>query len=351
MHQTEVLLGIAVKKQTAYATALADSDISKIVLFNSPDITSHEATVIDDVDKLGKGHDWATEQQLESLATKRNFSWDANSLNLPWALGLQLGAVTTTVAEASKAWQHVFKYIDAVSSGRQNPVTSIIEKVGGWETRKIPSLAGNTLKLSGELEKRIKLEFGMIGSGQILTSAITAPSGNPVATCYFINQMCVLSLGNKGGGLTDAGADFHSWEVELNNNLQEALGYYPNSGFNTSGDPTSGAIKGRCEFGKRTCVLRLKIRVKTGSTVHAQLLAGTHLAATIVATGPLVPTAATAKYSFTLDFKDFTYKTMSVETVGDGILVFSLEATPMYDATNVGPLAATVVTDQQSFLA
>ena len=77
MHQNEILVGIGTKKQTNYATALADGDIDKVVVFNSPDITSHEATKITDAEKLGKGHDFITEVQTESFAVNRKFDFDA----------------------------------------------------------------------------------------------------------------------------------------------------------------------------------------------------------------------------------------------------------------------------------
>lgn len=352
MHQNEILVAISTNRQSDYATALGDTAIDKVVTFNSADVASHDATQITDEDKLGKGHDFPTEIQIESLDTKRNFSWDANSLNLPWALGFGLGSVVTTEVETGKVYSHVFKMSDPASTARQNPVTSIIEKIGAFETRKVPSLAVASVKLSGELKKRISLEVGLTGSGRILTSGVTAPTTDPATASYFTTAMCVLSMGLKGGSLTDAGADFHNFEVEINNNLQEELGYYPGSGFNTDGDPSTGAVRGRLEHGKRTVAMKLGVRVKSGSLVHQQLIAGTRLAMTLVATGAHIPGAQAAnKYGFTLDIPDFAYKTMSIGQVGDGILLFTLEALPFYAAANLGSIKATVINDIASFLA
>src|SRR5689334_8053667 len=108
MHETEILVGIGTKKQTDYATALIDADIDKIVVFNSPDITSHEAAKITDAEKLGKGHDFITEVQTESFTVNRKFDFDANTLNLPWSLGWILGSVATT-GSAAAGYSHVFK--------------------------------------------------------------------------------------------------------------------------------------------------------------------------------------------------------------------------------------------------
>jgi len=198
MHQTEIFIAVSTKRQADFLTPLADNDIDKILVFNSPDLGTHDAVFITDEDKLGKGHDFATEVQIESLTTQRTFQFDANSLNLPWALAFALGSVATVEIEAGVAYSHVFKYSDPITTARQNPVTSIKERVGGFERRKLPSLAVNTLTLSGELEKRIRLELAMIGSGRVISGGVTPPSGSPFLTSYFINQMLKLEIGNFG---------------------------------------------------------------------------------------------------------------------------------------------------------
>lgn len=350
MHQTEILVGIGTKKQTDYATALIDADIDKIVVFNSADISSHDATKITDADKLGKGHDFITETQTESFAVKRKFDFDANSLNLPWALGWMLGSVATS-GSAAAGYSHVFKMSDPVATGRQNPVTSIIEKIGGFETRKVPSLAGGKLTLSGELEKRLKLVIDLMGSGKITTSGITAPTGAPYPTTYFINQMLKLEIGPTGGALADIADAWHGWSLEIDNNLQEKLGFFPGSGFNTPADTLSGAIGGRMEYGRRVATLKLDIRVKTGSTQHTELINSTLLAAKITATGAPIPgSTGPVASQFILDFPKYAYRTMEINTVGDGILKFDLAVDLFYATANLGPFVATVKNDVAAFL-
>ena len=469
MHQTEILVALSTKKQVAYATPLGDSDCDKIVTFNTLAITDHDATQISDAEKLGKGHDFTTELQMESFKTPRSFQWDANSFNLPWVLAFGLGEATPTEVDAGKAWSHVFKASDPVANARQNPVTSILEKVGPWQTRKVPSLAVGSFKLSGELEKRLQLECVLQGSGRIITTEVTPPSGSPFVTSYFINQMNKLEIGPTGGSLTDIAADWHAWELQWNNNLQVDLSYYPGSGFQ-GGDPAhstltgvatqpaindtvvidgvtyrwvdvltqardvfrnsnlanslinlkkainleagagvayeattpphptvivsaisgttievtaiqggaagnaitttetgtaltwdggtladgtdsplSGAVSGRMEYGRRTCTLTLRIRVRSGSAAHQQLIQGTQLAAKITAAGAYIPTS-TQRYGFILDFPKYQYKTLKVTAVGDGFLVFDLEIDPFYNSSNQGPFLATVVNDVAAFL-
>ena len=348
-HKVERLLAISVHKQTDYATALADAAIDKILLPNSYDL-KHEPVQITDEDKIGKGHDWATEIQLESWNTELSIDHDANSLILPWLLGLYFGPPNTTVVQASKAWQHVFKYSDRVAAASQDPVTSIIDKMGGFRTAKAPSMAMDVLTLSGELEKRIKATATLVGSGMLSTGA-TAPTGAPAVTSIFINQMLKLEIGPVGGSFAEVAARWHNWQLQGNKNIQRDSGFYPGSGFLTTGDASSGAIRGRAEYGKRRAALTLGLRVQTGSTEYSELKAATRLKAKITATGASIPTTSPdVKFSFILEFPNYAYKVLSIAEIGDGIELFNLESLLFYDATAIGDMTATVVTNEAEFM-
>lgn len=475
MHITEVLVALSKKRQVDYSTPLADADCDQVVTFNTPTVTTHDATQISDRTKFGKGHDFTTAVQLESFKTQRVFNFDADSLNLPWALGIMLGDVTTTNIDVGASYQHVFKFSDRPSVGGQNPRTSIIEKIGNWETRKVPSLTGSSLRLVGELEKRITSELTLQGSGRIITEGVIAPSFSAlVPTRIFINQMNLFELGEFAGSLSDQGADFHGWELNINNALQVDLSYYPGSGFQDQGlgakatgtwtgtatpanndtinlgattytwvtslgaantvliggnlataltnlaaaingsagagtiygtgtvantsasasasgntliataltagtagntiattdtsaagnwgaatllggvapgvvDRESGAVSGRMEYGMRTVDLTMRIRVRAGSPVHTQLIKGTPMKAKLTCTGNRI-TGTTTPYTFILDFKKFSYRTMAVETVGDGILLFTLASEVFYTQADQGPFLATVITNIDEIL-
>jgi hypothetical protein len=57
-----------------------------------------------------------------------------------------------------------------------------------------------------------------------------------------------------------------SFETSWKNNIRMDAGFYPGSGFQTSGDATTGAIRGRLEFGNRAGALKFVVRFDHNST-------------------------------------------------------------------------------------
>ena len=57
-----------------------------------------------------------------------------------------------------------------------------------------------------------------------------------------------------------------SLETRWKNNIRMDAGFFPGSGFQTAGDATTGAIRGRLEFGNRAGALKFVARFDHNST-------------------------------------------------------------------------------------
>ena len=117
-----------------------------------------------------------------------------------------------------------------------------------------------------------------------------------------------------------------SLETSWKNNIRMDAGFYPGSGFQTPGDATTGAIRGRLEFGNRAGALKFVARFDHNSTELALLKAQT--------TG----TAVIHLQFDTNNSLDITWQKVAFATaeVGetDQIVTVAVECTPIYDTTN-----------------
>ncbi len=124
----------------------------------------------------------------------------------------------------------------------------------------------------------------------------------------------------------DSGGHVVLIETGWKNNVRMDAGFYPGSGFQTAGDATSGAIRGRLEFGNRQGTLRFTAKFENASTELTKLKN---------------QSTGTAVLSLTYDANnslEMTWHKISFATaeVGetDGIVTVAVECLPMYDAAN-----------------
>ena len=67
-----------------------------------------------------------------------------------------------------------------------------------------------------------------------------------------------------------------SLETSWKNNIRMDAGFFPGSGFQTPGDATTGAIRGRLEFGNRQGTLKFVARFDNNSTELTQAQGADH---------------------------------------------------------------------------
>ena len=103
-------------------------------------------------------------------------------------------------------------------------------------------------------------------------------------------------------------------------------GFYPGSGFQTSGDATTGAIRGRLEFGNRAGALKFVARFDHNSTELTLLKAQTTGTA-------VIHLQFDANNSLDITWQKVAFATAEVGET-DTIVTVAVEATPIYDTTN-----------------
>lgn len=122
----------------------------------------------------------------------------------------------------------------------------------------------------GEANSKIAIE--MVGSGKITDSATGVTM--PVAQTEKLLSAASLTLSINGVDYV-TNKNIVSLEAGWKNNLRVGSGFYPGSGFQTAGDGSTGAIRGRLEFGNRQGNLRFVARFMIGSDEYTKLKAQT----------------------------------------------------------------------------
>jgi hypothetical protein len=173
----------------------------------------------------------------------------------------------------------------------------------------------------GRANSKLSVEF--VGSGKVTDSAtgITMPA----ATSEKLLPSASLTLTINGVDYV-TNKNIVSLETGWKNNIRMDSGFFPGSGFQTAGDGSTGAIRGRLEFGNRAGNLRFVARFENGSAEYTKLKA---------------QTTGTAVIHLQFDVNnalDLTWQKVAFQTVEigetDGILTVAVECTPMYDASN-----------------
>jgi len=184
----------------------------------------------------------------------------------------------------------------------------------------------------GRANSKINVEF--VGSGKL-----PSPSGITLPAATVEKLLPAASL-----GLTICGVDYVtgknivSLEFGGKNNIRLDSGFFPGSGFQEEGDATSGAIRGRLEYGNRQFHLKFVARFAHGSTELARLKSQ--------ATGTaVIGLAYDTDHQLTVTYHKVAFAVAEVGET-DGIVTVSVECTPLYDPANgVITAAAQCATD------
>jgi hypothetical protein len=240
----ELQVAISRTAQTAIDTPSAD-----LVRFNttSDDMADWEPMVEDDADEIGKGHEFAEESFLTSYKVSKKLQCynSAEAFSIAAAFGLGSGNAgtytpidpITNVHEIELPWMTV---LEGVRKGGTAPVLNraftgmVVDK---W----------NFTLAKGAGRANSKIEIDLVGTGRVdQASALAMPAKTPVHLLHAASLTCSINGTDYITAKTFESAQF-TWD----NNLRE--GYFPGSGFQIPGDPTSGQVMGRMEFGKRKC--------------------------------------------------------------------------------------------------
>jgi hypothetical protein len=103
-------------------------------------------------------------------------------------------------------------------------------------------------------------------------------------------------------------------------------GFYPGSGFQSTGDATTGAIRGRLEFGNRQGSLKFVARFDSSSAEYAKLKAQTTGTA-------VIHLQYDANNSLDLTWQRIAFSMVEIGET-DQFATVAVDCVPQYDATN-----------------
>jgi len=322
-----VLICFGKQKQTDIATANTVGQMWRLRKLNAQ-LANPKLNTENDADEYGKGHEFAS----QSFQT----SWDAGSTLekylsaeiAAWAMAFSLGKVVKSGAAPDFTYTCT-PLFPANGDAAELPYFSFVEQIRPGAGAVLDRMAvgcaieGWTISIGsgpGRANSKINVEF--VGSGKSTEpSAIVVPA----TTLEKLLPSASLALTINGVNYVSS-KNIVSLETSWKNNLLLDAGFFPGSGFQTAGDATSGAIRGRLEFGKRQGTLKFVARFENGSTELTKLKSQT--------TGTAVISLAyDANNSLELTWHKVSFATVEIGET-DGIVTVAVECLPMYDATN-----------------
>jgi hypothetical protein len=157
------------KRQSAYPVPNPAADIDQSHPFEGTDIGDHTVNMVDNAALYGKGHEFATRIYLLSWDSRFRRQCFLTTKIAGWGFAFHCGKCTTTPLTAP-AFQHVYEYQDPngagyYGSGRQLPVTTIIERVTSGMVRRFPSMLVSAIELSGAMNDFCRIAMDLVGSG------------------------------------------------------------------------------------------------------------------------------------------------------------------------------------------
>jgi hypothetical protein len=323
----ELLIGFGFGKQTDIATANAAITMWRLRKLNASMANPKLATE-NDAAEYGKGHEFAT----QTFKT----SWDvAGSLEKylgaeigAWAMCFGLGKVIKSGTTPNFIYTCA-PLMPSNGDATELPYFSFVEQIrpgGGVVLDRMAvgcAVEGWTISIGsgpGRANSKITVEF--VGAGKYTEpSAITLPA----QTVEKLLPSASLAVSINGVDYV-TNKNIISLETTWKNNIRLDSGFFPGSGFQTPADGTTGAIRGRLEFGNRVGTMKFVARFDNTSTEYAKLKA---------------QTTGTAVMTLTYDVNNspqITWQKMAFATVEitetDQFATVAVECTPIYDATN-----------------
>lgn len=322
----ETLIGFGKGKQTDIATANLVANVWRMNKLNAA-LANQKLNTEDDAAEIGKGHEFATQVFKTSWDVTGQIEKYCSSDFLAWVMAFGLGKVVKS--GSSPNFTYTCTPLNTSTDGIELPYFSFIEQIRPGGSSIVDRMAVGcaiedfTVTIgSGPGRANSKVIVNFVSSG-----ILTEPSGITIPAAITEKLLPSASL-----GLTVIGTDYValknivSLDFGWKSNLAVNEGFFPGSGFQSSGDAASGAIRGRLEIGNRQPTLKFVARFDHGSGELAALKAQT--------TGTVVASLTyDANNSLTVTFQKVSFKTAEV-TDTNGLVTVTVECDPQYDPTN-----------------
>jgi hypothetical protein len=248
-----------------------DAASSDLVRFNttSDDLADVEFVIEDDAKEIGKGHEfpentfptaWKVTKKVQCYLTAESFGIFGS-----FALGTGDAGTYSPIDPLTNVNEIELPHmtvLEAIRKGGTNPILN----------RALLACVVDKFKImlaKGAGRANAKLEADLIGSGKHDdASSLTMPDKTPVHLLPAASLTCVIN-----GTDYTAGKTFESFDFQWDNNVRD--GFFPGSGFQIDGDPTSGQVQGRMEYGDRAMTSSYVARYQANSTELVKLNAQT----------------------------------------------------------------------------
>ena len=322
----ETLIGWGFRKQTDIATANLTAGIWRLGKLNA-ELSPPRLNTEDDAEEMGKGHEFATQNFKTFWDTNGRIEKYLSSDFAAWAMAFALGKVVKSGTTPN--FTYTCTPLNGVTDGIELPYFSYIEQIRPGASDVLDHMAvgcaleGWTLTVgSGPGRANSKLVVDFVGSGKRTTpSGITLPA----ATVEKLLPSAGLSCTINGVNYVTS-KNLVSLEATWKNNLRLDEGFYPGSGFQTGGDATSGAIRGRLEVGTRQATLQFTARFEDGSTELTKLEAQTEGTA-------VIGLNYDANNDLAITFQRVVFSVVEIGNT-NGLVTVQVTCKPLYHSTN-----------------
>jgi hypothetical protein len=323
----ELQICLGKQKQTDIQTANTAVQMWQLRKLNAQ-LANPKLNTENDAEEFGKGHEFA----VQSFQT----SWDVNGTLekylsaevAAWAMAFGLGKVVKS-GTAPNFTYTTTPLIPSAGDDAELPYFSFVEQIRPGAGVVLDRMAvgcvveGWTISIgSGPGRANSKITVELVGSGKF-----AEPSNIviPAATLEKLLPSASLTLSINGVNYV-TNKNIVSLETAWKNNVRADGGFYPGSGFQTPGDATSGAIRGRLEFGNRQGTLKFVARFENGSSELTKLRSQTSGTATI-------GLSYDANNSLDITWQKVSFATAEVGET-DGIVTVSVDCLPLWHETN-----------------
>ena len=323
----EVLIAFGKGKQTDIATAQAAGAMWSLRKLNAQ-LIDPKLAIEDDSAEYGKGHEFATATYKTSWSTAGTLEKYLSAEIAAWAMAFGLGKVVKSggagnytytctplmPSAGDSAELPYFSFCEQIRPGAGVVLDRLMigQAVEGWQI----SIG------SGPGRANSKITVEMLGSGKVTDSAtgITIPA----ATVEKLLPSASLAVSINGTDYV-TNKNIVSLESGWKNNIRDGDGFFPGSGFQGA-DATTGAIRGRLEFGNRVGNLKFVVRLDSTSPEYAALRAQTTGTAVITLTYDV-------NNSLSLTWQKIAYSAVTIGETNQ-IATVAVDCVPQYHTTN-----------------
>jgi len=325
---------------------LAPNIAAEMFSFTKLNDTLAELTPVteDDAAWIGKGDEFATESFLDSWTVQVAVEKYSSSQFVAHTIVYALGHVTETTPTAG-VYQYTVLPADPVADCIEMKPFSYLETIrqGGSAVldRVFVGLVVEEFTMSitsGPSLANSKITATYVGTGRYVSpSSITQPA---LSSENILPGASVSFVVNGVNYVTSKNIVSIDWGWK--NNVRLESGYFPGSGFQNPSDNSTGAVRGRMEFGNRALTMRFVARFENGSSELATLTAQSFGTAVLTLTGANISGAYNHSLSVTL--QKTTFRSAIVGNT-DGIVTVAVDIVPLKDPSN-GLITCVITTNR-----